>query len=261
MSQPPEIAEAYRLAEEIETARKAQSDSGNAEQRYIAFLRDNQAALEPHLPAERSLFYTFPLRWDDISLLADSGLQYYLDGIQEFSFEGWTGDQLRPEFFLMRNIVTVYFSGTNFESIAGDYASLLKLEELVAEEVWALRFLDDPSVAEAPAIKRVHVNACGLEVFPRQLYKATTLEELSISYCHNGDYLMYPFFAIPSGISQLTRLKSLNLASIGITNLSPDILEMPWLEKLNLMGNDISPEDRARLHAALPNTKIFLDSH
>jgi Leucine-rich repeat (LRR) protein len=166
---------------------------------------------------------------------------------------------LPPEFFLMRNIVTAFLSGTNFGSIAGDYASLTRLEELVAEEVWTLRRLDDPSVAEAPAIRRITINACGLEVFPRQLYKATTLEELSISYCHNGEYLMYPFFAIPAGIAQLTRLKVLGLAGIGITNLPPDLLEMTWLETLNLMGNDLSVGDRARLLAALPNTKILLD--
>jgi hypothetical protein len=257
MSQTAEIAEAYRLAEAIENARKAGTDSREAERQYFAFLRGNQAALEPHLPYERNLFYTFPLDWDDIKRLADAGLQYYLDAVREYNFEGWSGDQLPPEFFLMRNIVSAYLSGTDFESIAGDYASLSKLEELVAEEVWTLRFLDDPSVAEAPAIKRVYLNACGLEVFPQQLYKAETLEELSISYCRTREDMLYPFYAIPRGISRLTRLKVLDLAGIGLTNVPLEILEMTWLEKLNLMSNDIPEIDQGRLRAALPNTKIL----
>lgn len=257
MSQTAEIAEAYRLAETIENARKAGADSREAERQYFAFLRGHQAALEPHLPDERNLFYTFPLDWDDIKRLADAGLQYYLDAVREYNFEGWSGDQLPPEFFLMRNIVSAYLSGTDFESIAGDYASLSKLEELVAEEVWTLRFLDDPSVAEAPAIKRVYLNACGLEVFPQQLYKAETLEQLCISYCRTREDILYPFFTIPPGISRLTRLKTLNLAGIGMTNLPPEILEMSWLEQLNLMSNDIPEIDQDRLRAALPQTKIL----
>lgn len=257
MDQTVEIAEAYKLAEAIETARKAGTNSRQAVSQYLAFLRDNQAMLEPCLPDERNLFYTFPLDWDDIKQLADAGLQYYLDAVREYNFEGWSGDQLPPEFFLMRNIVSAYLSGTDFESIAGDYASLTKLEELVAEEVWTLRCLDDPSVAEAPAIKRVYLNACGLEVFPQQLYRAATLEELCISYCRTREDILYPFFAIPYGISRLTRLKKLNLAGIGLTNLPSEILEMPWLEQLNLMSNDIPEIDQEKLREALPNTKIL----
>lgn len=258
MSKPRVVAEAYRLAEEIESGRKAQADTRDAEQRYIVFLRENQAALERHLPKERSLFYTFPLTWEDVRLLADSGLQYYLDGIREYSFEGWDGDRLPPEFFLMRNIVTAVFSGTNFSSISGDYASLTRLEELIIEEVAALKSLDEPSVALAPAIRRITINACDLKVFPAQLYDATTLEELAICYCNDGDMGTYPFATIPPGISQLKRLKILDFSGLGLTSLPPEFLEMPWLRQLALYRSEFSEAEIAALRQALPKTKISL---
>jgi hypothetical protein len=251
-----EIAEAYRRAEAIGSARKADADTRTLEREYVAFLRDNQAALEPKLRSERSLFYTYPQRWEDIRFLADNGAQFYLDAVREYDFEGWAGDELPPEFFLFRNIETAYLGGTDFELIAGDWKSLKKLKTLSADEIWTLRELDNPSVAEAPAIESVAFNWCGLEVFPQQLFAATTLKRLSVAYCHDGSLHLYPFPRIPPGISKLTNLKELDLSGLGLSEIPPDLLEMTWLKALFLFENLIEKKDQERLRTALPNTKI-----
>jgi hypothetical protein len=82
MPAEPAIAEAYELAEEIESLWKAGSDSCDAKNRYIGLLRWNKAALEPLLPGERDLFYAFRLERDDIRRLSDCDLQYDLAGIR-----------------------------------------------------------------------------------------------------------------------------------------------------------------------------------
>jgi Leucine-rich repeat (LRR) protein len=255
-----QLSKVYQFAEAVQSTRQANSDDTEAVHQLLEYLHEKQADLEQHLPHERDLFFTFPSCWEDLKLLADSGLQYYLDSIREFDCEGWSGTALPPEFFLMRHLVTAYLGGTNFESISGNYAAMPRLETLVAEEVWALHALDDPSVAEAPRIQEVAISACELHEFPVQLYRASTLTSLTISYCHNSSYLTYPFSTIPPGIAQLRQLKKLDLAGIGLYEIPAELFEMTWLEKLNLLTNDMIPlSQRNQLIAALPNTTILFD--
>ena len=259
MSRPPEVDRVLALAQDIEQARAIGVAGADIEARLIDCLKLNRDTLEPHLRGEQRIFSSYPSRRDDLARLADAGLHYVLDSIERFFCDGWRDAQLPPEFFLMRNLNYANVSGTCFESIAGDYAGLTKLETLVAEEVWTLRFLDDPSVADAPAIREVYLNACGLEVFPERLFDAATLESLTISYCHDGELLTRPFWRIPSGLSRLRSLKRLDLCAIGLEEVPEEMFSMTWLERLDLSSNRIDVATSAGLRSALPDTELRLD--
>jgi hypothetical protein len=248
-----------RLADAIEKGRRAGMPTGEQERQLVHLFREHHEALAPVLPAERYLLLTFPGCWEHVKLLADENLHYVLESIKEFYTEGWEGTEIPPEFFLMRNLETVSFSGCDLESLAGNYAALPRLQELVAEEVWTLKFLDEPSVARAPAIERVVISACDLQVFPTALYDVPTLTHLVISYCNDGYFLTRPFTELPPGISRLRSLQELDLAGIGLLSLPDELYSMTWLRQLNLLTTHLSGHILERLQEALPTTKLLFD--
>lgn len=253
------LATANELALRCEAARHGRPFDPAAEDAMFAFLRSCRDELAAATTGEAEFLKSFPCRFANFPRLADEGLLFVLEAIATFNGEGFAGERLPAEFFLMRNVEAIWLSGTCLSSVSGDYASLPRLQTFVMEEVWALERLDDPSVAEAPAIESVDLNACGLTAYPKQLHRAGALKHLSVSYCHDGHGLTRPFAELPAGLADLRSLRNLKLAGIGLSRLPEELFQMDWLESLVLLSNEIPEEQQERLRSALPTTGIHLD--
>jgi Leucine-rich repeat (LRR) protein len=61
---------------------------------------------------------------------------------------------------------------------------------------------------------------------------------------------------LPSGFSKLTKLETLVLTNNQIATLPDELLQMPHLKLLSLIGNPLPEEEVARVRRALPKTDI-----
>lgn len=247
------------LADEAQAARAAGKPNHPLEHSLLEEFHQQESLLVNTLQEQRDLLLTFPCCWDQLCLLVRQGPAYLRDSYTELYTEGWSGSEVPPELFELRNLEHLCFSGCDLESVAGDYSKLKRLRTVGAEEVWTLRFLDDPSPALAPAVEEIYFSACNFEVFPVSVFEARRLRKLSISYCHNGDFLTRPFTSIPPGLSTLRGLEYLDLAGIGLRGLPEDLFQMSWLRELNLLSTDLPRSTKERLKSALQATKIHLD--
>lgn len=139
------------------------------------------------------------------------------------------------------------------------YACWLCLNEDLLEPLKELEKLDfsfmglrhlPEQLGELTQLKALELDYHRLETLPEYIGKLEQLEKLDLFYGKLKN--------LPNSLEQLLNLKHLDLRQNRFITLPAVLKRMPWLEMIEIAGNNLSDETIEELKGALPKTKIQL---
>lgn len=200
-----------------------------------------------------------------------------LQNLEELQLRGGSSVMRYTEFpnqlLKLKNLRTLDIRGHAFASIPS-LAPLEGLEELLLGN--SMQQLEEmPNLTKLPALRSLYLSGGHSRKddptipfrFLDEVMSLTSLERLClIRWGEQRRFIDYEHQifreaadAPPDQLCQLTNLKFLDLAFNGFRRLPTDIGALSQLEELWLQNNPIDEEERKRITAALPNTRIYWD--
>lgn len=185
---------------------------------------------------------------NQISFIPPTIKQFY--NLEYLSIQNNQLSNLPTEIGLLTELQVALFSGNKLQQIPDNWSNLKVLHTLDLSNNQLSQLPN--SLSQLNALKNLSLSRNQLSTFlPKEAHVLHHLETLVL----DNNQLEY----FPNILLELPALRSLELAHNALTTLPNNLEALKNLEWLDLKGNHFSPEEQARIRAALPRTRIVFE--